>query len=71
MEKTRKTREGVIQMTEVGKSLMETKQGEKVRLFLLYLVFIFVSSLIFGVEMDLHPYFFLGRLFVYHLLFAW
>jgi len=62
--------DGDIQMTG-WEALMETKQGEKMRLSILYSMFIFVSSLIFGVEMVMPPYFFLDSLFVYHLLLAW
>lgn len=64
-----KTHEGDIPVTEVRKSLMETKPGEEMRLFILYLMLIFVSSPIFGIEMALPPCFFLGSLFIiYNLL---
>ena len=62
--------DGDIQTT-VWEALMGTEQGEKVRLSKLHPTFIFVSSLIFGVEMVLPPYFSLDSLFVYHLLLAW
>ena len=62
--------DGDIQMTG-WEALMETKQGEKMRLSILYSMFIFVSSLIFGIEMVMPLYFLLDSLFVYHLRLAW
>ena len=68
LQRREENHDGDIQMTG-WEALMETKQGEKMRLSILYLMFIFVSSLIFCVEMVMPPYFFLDSLFIiYYLL---